>query len=228
MTIIARATMIDHQHLTTYTGQVLADTQNSMKKNKVRTRPGGRTARVGRKVEEVTVHLLSEKGYDGLSYKEVAEAAGVNRSTLYRRWPSRAAMVLSAIRRIVGNHVLFEDTDSLLNDLRVHLLGMGDFLDSNVGKNVLIATLDMQHKGELTFDDGLSWAELSQNILPIFERATERGELPDNFDAEGAFAMLSGALHFRVIVMRGRADSAWVDRILKLFAKQFSLAAKNQ
>ena len=186
-----------------------------------RTRPGGRTARVGRRVEEVTAQLLAERGYDGWSYKEVAEAAGVNRSTLYRRWPNRAAMVLSAIRRVLRGHVVFEDTGSLLGDLRVHLLEIGAFFDSAAGKNVLIATLDLLQKGELKFDDGLSWGELGRDILPMFERASARGELPDNFDAEAAFAMLSGALHFRLIVMRGATDAAWVDRILELFSSQW-------
>lgn len=55
-------------------------------------------------------------------------------------------------------------------------------------------------------------------ILPIFERAAARDELPDAFDVEGAFAMLSGAMHFRMIVMRETPDAAWVDRILELFS----------
>lgn len=192
-----------------------------------RTRPGGRTARVGRKVEEATVQLLLERGYDGWSYKEVAETAGVNRSTLYRRWPNRSAMVLAAIKQVVRTRLVFEDTGSLIGDLRAHLLQIGDFIYSGVGKNVVIATLDMQQKGELTFNDGLSWAELSQDILPIFERATARGELPKEFDAEGAFAMLSGALHFRMVVMRDAPDAAWVDRILALFSNQCNVPPAN-
>ena len=169
-------------------------------------------------MEEATAQLLTDRGYDGWSYKEVAEAAGVNRSTLHRRWPSRAAMVLAAMRRIVRTRVVFEDTGSLMGDLRAHLIGIGEFLDSDVGKNVLISTLDMRQKGELTFNDGLSWTELAQEILPIFERATARGELPEEFDAEGAFAMLSGAMQFRMIVMRDTPDAAWVDRLLALFS----------
>ena len=174
-------------------------------------------------IEEVTVQLLTERGYDGWSYKEVAEAAGVNRSTLYRRWPNRAAMVLAAIRRVVRDHVVFTDTGSLVEDLRAHLLGIGAFIDSGVGKNVVIATLDMQQKDELMCNDGLSWVELSQDIMPIFERAAARGELTDDFDAEGAFAMLSGSLYFRLIVMRSPPDAEWVDRILQLFSSQLTI-----
>lgn len=200
----------------------MSNTSKNIDTETALTRPGGRTARVGRKVEEVTAQLLIDKGYDGWSYKEVAEAAGVNRSTLYRRWPSRSAMVLAAMRRIVRTHVVFEDTGSLMGDLRAHLLRIGEFIDSDVGKNVMIATLDMRQKGELTFNDGLSWTELALDIVPIFERATVRGELTEEFDVEGAFAMLSGAMHFRVIVMRDTPDVAWVNRILALFSTQLT------
>lgn len=94
------------------------------------TRSGGRTARITRKVEEVIVQILLEKGYDGLTFKEVAESAGVNRSTLCRRWPNRAAMVLAAIKRIVQTHVVFEDTGSLIGDLRAVLRRIGSFIRS--------------------------------------------------------------------------------------------------
>ena len=127
-------------------------------------------------------------------------------------------MVLAAMRRVVRTRVVFEDTGSVIGDLRAHLIGIGEFLDSDVGKNLIIATLDMRQKGELTFNDGLSWTELSQEILPIFERATARGEFPEDFDVESAFAMLSGAMHFRMIVMRNPPDDEWVDRILSLFS----------
>ena len=200
----------------------LGQTNKTTDSSTVHTRPGGRTARIGRQVEEATAQLLIERGYDGWSYKEVAEAAGVNRSTLYRRWPNRAAMVLAAMRRIVRTRIVFEDTGSLMGDLRSHLIGIGEFLESDAGKNVLISTLDMRQKGELSFNDGLSWTELSQEILPIFERARVRGELPEAFDVEGCFAMLSGAMHFRMIVMRERPDAEWVDRILELFRKQLT------
>ena len=73
-------------------------------------------------------------------------------------------MVLAAMRRIVRTRVVFEDTGSLMGDLRAHLIGIGEFLDSDVGKNVLISTLDMRQKGELTFTDGLSWTALAQEI----------------------------------------------------------------
>ena len=72
-----------------------------------RTRPGGRTARVSRKVEEVTVQLLTEKGYDGLTYKEVASLLHISFHTvadhvkaIYRKLEvnSKSAAIFEAVQ----------------------------------------------------------------------------------------------------------------------------------
>lgn len=189
-----------------------------VKPAETKVRPGGRTARVTQQIEEVTLAILVEKGYEGLTLKEVAKRAQINRSTLYRRWPSKAALVVAVIQQTVIDNVIFEDTGSLLGDLRAVLLRITTFLGSPIGKSVLAAGLDMQQKGDVIFDDGMSWSERSQEVVPLFERAAQRGEISEALDAEVAFAMVAGALYFRLIVMRGEMDVSWVDRVLETFS----------
>ena len=192
----------------------LADKREGVVTPIVRTRPGGRTARIGRKVEQVVVQLMTERGYSDWSFKEVAEAAGVNRSTLYRRWPNRAALVLAAIRRIIITYVVLEDTGSLKGDLRVALLKITDVLSSQYGEALVMAVLDLQQKGELPINHVVSWTVGAPHVLAMFERAKARGDIPDDFDAEATFGMLAGALYYRMIGMGETPDEAWVDRIM--------------
>lgn len=180
-------------------------------------RPGGRNARIGHDVLEATLKLLIDKGYPSLSLIAVAELAGVNRSTLYRRWNSRAEMALAAIHQTVRDNVIIEDRGSLADDLRALLLSIGKFIDGPAGHAVLTASLEMRQLGERGFDDGLSWKERAAEVLPIFARAWERGEISEDFDVEAGFAMLSGALYFRLIIMHDKPDRKWVDRVLDLF-----------
>lgn len=51
-----------------------------------------------RKISEETWRLLSELGYDALTFEAVAAAVGCNRATIYRRHPSKAALVYSVLR----------------------------------------------------------------------------------------------------------------------------------
>lgn len=60
-------------------------------------RLGGRSARVVQSVTEAALEVLSERGYAGLSVEEVARRAGVNKTTVYRRWPTRFDLAQAAL-----------------------------------------------------------------------------------------------------------------------------------
>jgi AcrR family transcriptional regulator len=49
-------------------------------------------------VFNATLTLLAEEGVPGLTFEAVAAAAGVNKTTLYRNWPTRTALILAAAR----------------------------------------------------------------------------------------------------------------------------------
>ena len=56
-------------------------------------RPGGRTAAVTNAIRSAVEDLITEKGRDKVSIPMVAERAGVNATTIYRRWPDAATMI---------------------------------------------------------------------------------------------------------------------------------------
>lgn len=59
---------------------------------------------------------LVESGYDGLTMDRVAQRAGTNKNTLYRRWPSRAALAVAAYRQIALDDQPLPDTGALRSD----------------------------------------------------------------------------------------------------------------
>jgi AcrR family transcriptional regulator len=58
---------------------------------------GGRSDTVVRRVLEAAIGELARSGYAGFRMDEVADRAGVNRTTIYRRWPNRAALVTAVV-----------------------------------------------------------------------------------------------------------------------------------
>ena len=58
-------------------------------KTEVARRPGGRTADVTARVHQAITDLLVEGGMEACTFSAVAERAGIERSTLYRRFPDR-------------------------------------------------------------------------------------------------------------------------------------------
>ncbi|HEX2688195.1 MAG TPA: helix-turn-helix domain-containing protein, partial [Kofleriaceae bacterium] len=80
---------------------------------------GGRSERVVQHVLVATVAELAESGYRAFRMDVVSAAAGVNKTTIYRRWPAKKQLVAAAVdwmRRFVHD-VPLPDTGSLERDL---------------------------------------------------------------------------------------------------------------
>jgi AcrR family transcriptional regulator len=80
---------------------------------------GPRSQQVVEKVREATMAELARVGFPGLTVEGVAKAANVNRTTIYRRWPSKGALLLAVLEpgleRFNDDHD--PDTGSLDGDL---------------------------------------------------------------------------------------------------------------
>jgi len=54
------------------------------------------------RVLETTLEVLGRVGYASLRVEDIATRAGVNKTTIYRRWPSRADLVVAALTTLAG------------------------------------------------------------------------------------------------------------------------------
>jgi AcrR family transcriptional regulator len=84
-------------------------------------RAGGRSARVVAEVLRATAEELARVGYVALRMEDVAHAAGVNKTTVYRRWPTKMQLVAEAMRSEHERRTVAPNTGSLREDLRVML-----------------------------------------------------------------------------------------------------------
>src|SRR5437868_6579415 len=65
----------------------------------------------------VTLQLLQEHGYDRLTVDAVANTARASKATVYRRWPSKAELVLAAFTEGVCQVAVPPNTGTLRGDL---------------------------------------------------------------------------------------------------------------
>src|SRR6188768_1360597 len=82
-----------------------------------RARTGGRSARVVSEVLSATLEAFAEQGYAGLSVEAVALRAGVNKTTIYRRWPTKTDLVGAALVSLRDDDPEPPNTGSLRDDL---------------------------------------------------------------------------------------------------------------
>jgi AcrR family transcriptional regulator len=88
--------------------------------------PGGRGATRETAILRATLELLGESGYDQMTIDAVAARARCSKATIYRRWPDKAALVVTAVRRHAGQPAAATapDTGSLRSDPQAALKAM--------------------------------------------------------------------------------------------------------
>ncbi len=172
-------------------------------------RPGGRSARVRTSVLTAAADLLAEVGYDGLSTDEVAKRAGVHRTTVYRRWPTKPELVADAVGLTAEEQVPIPDTGRLDDDLlalaRLVAASIGGADAVRLSRSLVAAAATNEPLTELLHRFMGNRMDQSE---PIVTRAIERGELPAGTDPRVVIEAVVGALWFRVLLTGEAVDPA--------------------
>ena len=80
-------------------------------------RSAPRGAPVVRAVIRATFEELAEVGYAALSIDDVARRAGVNKTTVYRRWPTKEDLVTTALLALPEEYFVMPNTGTIRGDL---------------------------------------------------------------------------------------------------------------
>jgi AcrR family transcriptional regulator len=164
---------------------------------------------------DAVVYLLVELGFKQLTTDAVAARARVSKQTIYSRWPSKAELVVAAVRSLGGETVDLPDTGNLHDDVTTLLRSMRtQFLDTDFLS--VPALLSASRRTDPELDAALS--ELSNHrrrpFVAVFERAIQRGELPPDADAEILADSIVGAVFLRHIFRRIDVDDATIETIV--------------
>lgn len=132
---------------------------------------------------------LTDVGYDRLTMDEIASRAHASKATLYRRWPSKAALVIDAIvaQREAGGPIQLPDTGSLKGDIDAIVAALPE-RDSHTGQQyALLLGLVNAASHDQALQDAFSANVLGRPrrlIRQLLERAVSRGEIPAGRDLD--------------------------------------------
>lgn len=161
----------------------------------------------------VTLRLLQEHGYDGLSMDAVAAEAKASKATVYRRWPSKAELVLAAF--VEGVHLVAPPpcSGSLRSDLLK--IGAGVCKQARLHAETLRAVLiELSRNPALT---GAFREEFVHRrrllILAVLTDAADRGEIDAAVINDELWDVLPGYLLFRSLIP-GRPPTNKTVRVL--------------
>ncbi|MEN4474974.1 TetR/AcrR family transcriptional regulator [Mycolicibacterium cosmeticum] len=148
----------------------------------------------------ITLELLQEHGYDRLTVDAVAVRAKASKATMYRRWPSKADLVLAAFIEGTRSAFVPPHTGSLRGDLLE--IGRSTCQQACEHMRTMRAVLN-----EMSHSPALQEAMREKFILQrrlviegVFAEAVARGEMAASAINEEIFDLLPGYLVFRSLV----------------------------
>jgi AcrR family transcriptional regulator len=148
----------------------------------------------------VTLQLLQEHGYDRLTVDAVANVARASKATVYRRWPSKAELVLAAFIEGIRQVAVPPETGTLRGDL----LRLGELIceqASRHGSTMRAVLVEMSRNPALK--DVMQHQFLDQRkelIQHVLQQAVDRGEIEGAAINDELWDLLPGYLVFRSVI----------------------------
>ena len=177
-----------------------------------------RGAPVVERVLDLALEALAERGYAGWTVPEIAERAGLNKTSVYRRWPTKGALVAAALGRGLGHDAPLPDTGSWREDMVVLTLAAAEWATSPLGRGVTRALRDAVDDPEVrAFVTGMM-NQRADAPRALFRRAQARGELHGNADVPMALTVIAGAISQAMFVENQPMTEAFVRRLVTLVA----------
>jgi AcrR family transcriptional regulator len=175
-------------------------------------RPRSEHARLA--VLAATTHLIAQDGYGGVTMEAIARDAGVSKQTVYRWWPTKAAIVLEALAEGAAAVAPVTDTGSFSVDLRVFLRrtvkGAG-------GRNArLLAALMAEAQLDDDFAEAFRAGFLArrrQALRELLEHGYRRNELSTSVDLDFIVELAFAALWYRILSHHQPLNRHFADQL---------------
>ena len=175
-----------------------------------------------RRVLSAAWGLLHAGGYAALNLDDVAKRAGVAKTTLYRRWPTKDHLAIAVGAQILGEvpipdsgdlrHDLTEFAAGLATSLHTYrMAGQSDGVSAGLVAELVAAAARHPDLGDLVRS---LHARRHAMLLARLRRATERDGLRSDIDHAVLIDQVSGPIYYRVLITGAPADPDYAERLV--------------
>lgn len=166
------------------------------------------------------VEELAELGYGGVTIESIAARAGVGKSTIYRHWPDKLALIADAFEtfheQMVPDLGDLPARDAIALLLR-HVAEV--VVDSTFSRCIPALIEGAERDPRVREFHHLYSAERRQSIIDLITRGVRKGEIRKRVDPELATTALLGAIFYRRLMtprpFRSGEASELVDLVLR-------------
>ncbi|MGB8699255.1 MAG: TetR/AcrR family transcriptional regulator [Thermosynechococcaceae cyanobacterium] len=165
---------------------------------------------------QATLELLAEVGFDSMSIDAISARAGVGKTTIYRRYASKAELVADAIES-VREEIVIPDTGTLQGDIDALIQNAAQITLSPLGRQT-VAMIISSASSNAQFAQ-IYWTKYLQprrkTFAIVLERAKARNEIPTDTDSDLVFDTMSAIMLYALIFQpTSESWTAYVHRAL--------------
>ena len=167
---------------------------------------------------DAALDVLAETGYDGMTIDMVASRAKAGKATLYRRWPSKAELVIDAVacmkKNMQGNEPL-PDTGTLRGDL-IALIKPHSIEDSERKTQIMAGLMSMISQAPELADAANAAIMEPRAALnrQLMQRAVERGEVSADCDIETIALITPCMVTYRTLMLKKPVDREYLVSLI--------------
>ena len=173
-------------------------------------------AQRSKKILLATLEELAVVGFRALSIEEVATRAGVNKTTIYRRWPTKVALVVAAMESFAEDALVEPDTGSLRSDL-LSLARTYHVRASSLSGQSLFRTMGLESTDEGIREIGKTFRLAHEAVVSgILSKALDRGEIDRLPDHRLVAMLVVGPLHLRMFLNHESIDEPFVGQLVDM------------
>jgi AcrR family transcriptional regulator len=173
--------------------------------------------------------LRQDGGFAELSIEAIAADANVGKTTVYRWWSTKAALVADAFSASADDELRFPNTGSVQKDMSLQIRQLIRVFRSKRGKVVAALLAGGQSDPELiaAFRERFLWPRRKQAYQTL-RRGIDRGELPAGSDLDLILDSLYGPIYMRFLIRHGKLDDNFADEICALVLNGLKHQAARQ
>ena len=193
-------------------------------------RPPGRprNERSRQAILRSTLKLLRKTSFADLSIEAIAADAGVGKTTVYRWWSNKGALVVEAFTSSIEDELHFPDSGSVSRDMSAQMTQFLEVLSSRTGRIVAAIIAGGQSDPELMEEFRARFLRRRrQEAYQTLQRGIDRGELPRGLDLDLILDLLYGGIYMRFLIRHDELNEDYVRNVCRVILEGAGMPANG-
>ena len=175
-----------------------------------------RGERLRQTILKAALDLVLEVGFRAVSVEAIAAKTRVGKSTIYRWWPNKAAVIMDAFIGELSAASRFPENESAVERLRLQMQNTAKAFRGRIGALVRALLAEAQFDPELAKAFRENWTLPRRKLVhEILQEAIQQGGVRADIEIEAAIDAFYAPIYYRLQMGTGPISEAYIDTVFQ-------------